>query len=105
MDLNQDIDHLTRQIAASLGLSYMASDEAGGEVCYANVAGLRPEYRQSFTHTNVLDYLHALSHNPGYHQQYAAFLKTDTGALPCPTDADTFWELVEIGSRLRHNHT
>jgi predicted helicase len=100
----QHIDQLTRQIATGLGLMYIGPDEVGGEVCYANVPGLRPQYRQSFTHTDVLDYLYALSHKPGYHQPYAAFLKTGPGALPYPTDADTFWELVEIGGKLRHNH-
>ncbi|MES2276659.1 MAG: type ISP restriction/modification enzyme [Bacteroidota bacterium] len=105
MDLPQHISQLSRQIAASLGLSYLNPQEAGGAVCYASVPGLRPEYRQSFAPADVLDYLYALLlHKPADGQDFAAHLSTQPGTLPYPTDVDTFWQLVAIGSRLRHTN-
>ena len=43
-------------------------------------------------------------HSPTYREKYKEFLKIDFPRVPYPTDADTFWQLVQLGSKLRQIH-
>lgn len=57
-----------------------------------------------FTPLDVLDYIYAVLHCPSYRQRYAEFLKTDFPRVPWPMDQEVFWQLVELGGRLRQIH-
>jgi len=91
---------IIQQVSARLGLTFISESEATGEVCFANERGLRPEFRQSFTATDLVDYIQAILHNPGNGEKYRDFLKTGVAQIPYPTNIDDFWQLVQTGSRL-----
>ena len=50
------------------------------------------------------DYMYAVLYSPKYREKYKEFLKIDFPRVPYPTDKETFWKLVEIGSKLRECH-
>lgn len=53
---------------------------------------------------DIMDYAYAMLHSPSYREKYQEFLKTDFPRVPPAADADNFWKLVELGSRLRQLH-
>ena len=57
-----------------------------------------------FTPIDLLDYIYAVLYSPKYREKYKEFLKIDFPRVPYPTDKETFWKLVEIGSKLRECH-
>ena len=52
----------------------------------------------------LFDYIYAVLYSPKYREKYKEFLKIDFPRVPYPTDKETFWKLVEIGSELRKCH-
>ncbi|MEO6979821.1 MAG: type ISP restriction/modification enzyme [Mucilaginibacter sp.] len=92
---------VTNKIEVTLGLAFVNDNEATGEVCYANEPGLRPEFRQSFTGTDLINYIYAVLYSPGNSKKYAEFLKTGVAEIPYPTNVDYFWMMVQTGSCLR----
>jgi predicted helicase len=59
---------------------------------------------QFFCPIDILDYIYAVLHSPSYREQYKEFLKIDFPRVPYPTDANKFWNLVELGGKLRELH-
>lgn len=57
-----------------------------------------------FTGENLIDYIYAVLYSNKYRLAYNDFLKVDFPRVPYPTDQETFWELVEIGGKLRECH-
>ena len=51
-----------------------------------------------------LDYIYAILHCGSYLAKYREFIKIEFPRVPYPTDRDTFWKLVKIGSKLRECH-
>ena len=51
-----------------------------------------------------MDYIYAVLHSPDYREKYKEFLKIDFPRVPFPTDAATFWQLVNLGGELRQLH-
>ena len=58
----------------------------------------------SFAPIDILDYIYAVLHSPTYREKYKEFLKIDFPKIPFPKDANTFWQLVKLGSELRKIH-
>ena len=58
----------------------------------------------TFAPIDILDYIYAVLHSPTYRETYKDFLKIDFPRVPYPSDADTFWQLVALGSELRQTH-
>lgn len=58
----------------------------------------------TFAPVNLLDYIYAVLHSPTYRDKYKEFLKIDFPRVSYPSDADIFWQLVELGSELREIH-
>lgn len=77
------------KIARSLGLIFLNRKETGN-VCFANSDEVRPEFRQSFTTIDLLDYVFAMRH-----------YETDLQKIPIPIDCIHFWKLVQYGRNLR----
>lgn len=92
-------EEIINKISINLHLPFVNENEATGEVCYANEPGLRPEFRQSFTATDLLDYIYAVLQTQP--EQNGGFLKTGVAQIPYPSNADDFWKMVQTGSRLR----
>ncbi len=64
----------------------------------------KEESKGTFSPIDILDYIYAVLHSPSYREKYKEFLKIDFPRVPYPPDAETFWSLVEPGSRLRQYH-
>ncbi|WP_163398786.1 hypothetical protein [Flavobacterium fluviatile] len=90
--LNSEIIKL---FADRLGLIF-SNEKESGNVCFANSSDLRLEFKQNFTATELLDYMYAFAHTSFYKE----FQK-----IAIPSEADSFWKLVEIGSLLRKENT
>lgn len=100
-NLNPEI---VKQIAEGLGLQFVSEKEGEGEVCFANSADVRPEFRNTFAPIDLLDYIYAVLHSPAYREKYKEFLKIDFPRVPYPTDTAIFWQLVQLGGELRQIH-
>lgn len=61
------------------------------------------EYKDKMA-LQIFDYIYAVLYSPKYRKRYKEFLKIDFPRVPYPTDQETFWKLVEIGSKLRECH-
>lgn len=59
---------------------------------------------QTFAPIDILDYIYAVLHSPNYREKYKEFLKIDFPRVPYPKDAETFWQLVNLGGELRKIH-
>lgn len=99
-NLNMDI---VKDIEKALGLSFVAELE-DGNLCYANNAEVRLDYRTTFAPIHLLDYIYAVLHSPGYREKYKEFLKIDFPRVPYPKHPKSFWKLVELGGQLRELH-
>jgi len=53
---------------------------------------------------DILDYAYAILHSPIYREKYKDFLKSDFPRVPIAKDTKSFWNLVELGSKLRQLH-
>lgn len=94
------------KIATKLGLIYTVEKEIPeeGAVCFANSPEVRPEFRLTFTATDVFDYIYAVLHSPSYREKCKEFLKSDLPRAPYPKDTTAFWQLVKLGDELRQLH-
>jgi len=73
--------------------------------------GLRLEFtnekenrNDTFAPIDLLDYIYAVLHSSAYREKYKEFLKIDFPRVPYPTDAEKFWQLVQLGGELRQLH-
>lgn len=57
-----------------------------------------------FAPIDILDYVYAVLHSPTYREKYKEFLKIDFPRVPYPKDAESFWQLVELGGEIRQIH-
>ncbi|MCX6071147.1 MAG: hypothetical protein NTU91_09875 [Chloroflexi bacterium] len=58
------------------------------------------EVLQAITPEDVLNYVYAVFHSPGYRSRYSEFLKIDFPRLPLPGSADLFRDLARLGGEL-----
>ncbi|MNS01313.1 hypothetical protein D3C72_325920 [compost metagenome] len=100
-ELNPEI---VKQIESNLGLLFINENESAGEVCFAHCKELRPEYKQSFTPLDLLNYCYGVLHSPNYREKCNGFLNRESSNIPFPTDPNHFWELVVLGKNLRQIH-
>lgn len=64
----------------------------------------KDETEGTFAPIDLLDYIYAVLHSPTYRETYKEFLKIDFPRVPYPEDAETFWQLVNLGNELRQIH-
>lgn len=95
---------IVSQIAEKLGLTFVPEKEPEGKVCYINNPEVRNDFKTTFAPIDLLDYIYAVLHSPAYREKYKEFLKIDFPRVPYPTDAETFWQLAELGGQLRQIH-
>ena len=88
---------IIEQIVNILGLLFVNQKGREGNVCFANNPDLRPEFRQSFTVLDLLDYSNAVLHSNTHRKG-----NTDFFNIPISADVVLFWQLVQIGSNLRN---
>ena len=85
-NLNMDI---VKEIAANLKMEFAYEDE---------------QRRNAFSPEDLLDYIYAVLHSPGYRETYRELLKTDFPRAPFPADKKQFQSLVKLGAELRALH-
>lgn len=90
-NLNPEI---VKQLAEKLGLTFVPEKSPS----FGGVG------ETSFAPIDILDYIYAVLHSPTYREKYKEFLKIDFPRVPYPKDAETFWQLVELGSEIRQIH-
>lgn len=91
------------KIEKSLGLDFVPEEEEGN-VCMANSGEVRGDFRTTFAPIHLLDYIYAVLHSPTYRETYKEFLKIDFPRVPYPENQEQFWQLVELGGKLRKIH-
>ena len=85
MDFYKNITpKLIAQIEKATGLIFIKDGVAEGNVCYANNAALRPEFKSSFRKSDVEDYIMGL------------FQLHNTQKITLPKDASTFWKIARF---------
>jgi len=89
--------HSIKQIEDHLNLLLVSDNNTMGNVCFANSNEMRPEFRQTFTMTDVLDYCYAILHSETFNE----FSRNDDIGIPITSDSKIFWKLVEIGKKIR----
>lgn len=92
----EDSQEIINQISNRLGLLFINEKETEGNVCFINSSELRPEFRQSFTSIDLLDYCYAVLHST-----INEVSEINSARIPITSDSSVFWELVKYGSELR----
>lgn len=93
-NLNQD---QVQQLLANIGEYKWIDDHADD-----SQHGTYP--KDTVNPMDIMDYVYAVLYSPSYREKYQEFLKTDFPRVPPAMNADSFWKLVELGSRLRQLH-
>ena len=91
---------IINQITDCLGLQFINEKETEGNVCFINSNELRPEFRQSFTSTDLLDYCYAVLHST-----INEFSEINSARIPITSDTSIFWKQVNYGSELRKKNS
>ena len=85
---NLDMD-LVKEIATNLKMEFAHGEE---------------QRRNAFSPEDLLDYIYAVLHSPGYREAYKELLKTDFPRVPFPADKKQFRTLANLGAKLRALH-
>ena len=88
---------LVEKISNELGLTFMTENEQRGNVCLADSAELRPEFKETFTSTDVLHFKYAVLKSTTNQEENNDFSILNS----VPKDRRIFWELVELGNKIR----
>ncbi len=78
--------------------------EREANIAPAFVAEIKERIGETPTPEDIFHYAYAVFHAPTYRSRYAAFLKTDFPRLPLPPDAETFYALAALGTKLTALH-
>ena len=92
------------KIEENLRLTFDSETGENANVCMANSAEVRNEYKNSFDAKDLLDYIYAVLHSPEYRLQYKNLSKIDVIEVPHPNDQNRFWRLASFGAQLRQLH-
>jgi predicted helicase len=90
-NLNMEI---VDKIAEGMGMHFVPEEHEAGATVEVN----------TFTPTDLLDYIYAVLHSPNYREKYKEFLKIDFPRVPYPRNSNVFYELAELGKQLREIH-
>lgn len=95
---------IVKKIEKDLDLVFVPENETYSNVCFANNAEVRDDYKNTFSLIDVLDYSYAILHSSIYREKYKAFLKIDFSQVAYPKNTATFWQLVKLGGEIRQMH-
>lgn len=87
---------LAENISKALGLLFINQNEPEGNVCFVNSNELRPEFKETFTSVDLMNYEFAVLHS----EKYKDFISSDL----VPKERKIFWELVALGKKLKENY-
>lgn len=95
-------EEMTNQIAHKTGLMFILEKDVEGNICMANNKEVRPEFRQTFSPIDILDYFYGILHSSNFSSAQNKFSKAN---FPYPKNAEIFWKLAEIGSQIKRIHS
>lgn len=87
---------LAEKISKALELLFINQNEPEGNVCFANSNELCPEFKETFTSVDLMNYEFAVLHS----EKYKDFISSDL----IPKDRKIFWEMVALGKMLKENY-
>lgn len=90
------------QTALKTRLNFILAKDPEGNVCMANNREIRPEFRQNFTPTDMLDYTYAIMHSSKFGTAKKEYLENN---FPAPKNAEMFWDLALLGSKIKQIHS
>jgi predicted helicase len=90
------------QIANKTGLTFILEKNGENNLCMENDKDIRPEFRQTFTPVDILDYMYAILHSSNYRSADKKIIKSN---LPYPKNNEIFWELAELGYKIKKIHS
>lgn len=96
---------MVQKTANCLGLTFINEKEFRGNVCFANNNEVRPEFRETFSQRDLLNYCYAILASTKYRNTNLEFLKADLSNISIPTDSNKFWKLVQMGKELGKIHS
>jgi len=103
---DREIPNLTtetiNQTAHKTRLNFILTKAPEGNVCMANNKEVRPEFRETFTPTDILDYTYAIIHSSKFSTAKKEYLESH---FPVPKNAKMFWDLVLLGSKIKQIHS
>lgn len=97
--LNQRI---INEMAVKMELEFILEKDPEGNVCMANNKEVRPEFRQNFSAIDILNYIYALLHSSKFSTVEKEYLENH---FPIPKNADIFWDLVQLGFKIKQIHS
>ncbi len=90
------------KIEKNLKLTFLSEKDAESYVCMANSPEVRAEFKDVFDIKDLLNYVYAVLHSPGYLEKYKETSKVNFFQVIYPNDTSRFWKLVDLGGKLRY---
>ena len=91
---------LITKLEEILQLSFIYKEETVGKVCMARSEEVRPDFRESFTLKNLLNYILGFIHSEDYRQKLLSFPEKGLSAVPLPQDPDDLWRMASKRTRI-----
>lgn len=98
VDINPEV---IQKIESLINLPFALDVEDISNVCFANSPEVRDDFKTSFNMVDVLHYAYAVSYATSGLEDFENLDKGDTFNVVYPTDSDIFWQVVELGKRLK----
>jgi hypothetical protein len=102
-EFSKALKPLVDKISRQLGLIFVPPNTPEGNVCFMSNAGLRPEFKITFTQADVINFVYAVLHSSEFTGKSLDFEQADISKISCPDDLQTFWKLVRSGEGLRQS--
>ncbi len=88
---------IVSRMAACIHLRYKEQTDAVGNVCMIDSDEVRPEFKDSFTFEDIVNYLYGSFHLALHNQKTEKEFLAD---FPYPENSEAFWRLVKSGEEL-----
>jgi hypothetical protein len=95
-------DEMVRKLGDILGLHFLSQKSERGNVCFADSVEVRPQFRETFTSIDFLDYVCAILLSGSHAEPKQS---NNTHFIYRTEYTSRFWEMVEIGGEIRRLHS
>ena len=99
-DNQKTLDHIEKRVP-NLDLLILNKIEKRLDLTFTSE---KETTENTFAPIDILDYIYAVLHSPSYREKYKEFFKIDFPRVPYPKNQESFWQLVELGGKIRNLH-